>query len=671
MKIHDLTLQNFKAFKDKEQFLFEGKNILAYGANGSGKSSLFKAMRYLFNSSVQDEADVRNYFDRTHPETVKNLFAAADAQSYVKITTRATIGAGNTTSNEYTFSDKKRPNVRAMQDALLLSEFINYRLLFNFSQFGDYEDANIYDAIKREFFPIWYDTEGKAPQEYLSSDKMVTYLPFSETKTLRSLEAWHNQLEDELKYLRGKRYKADSSGRVYNMHPQSPPYRRMLAKFDLFNAKLKSLLSAITRTSNMYLKTFLRIPGIELRFEYRTQLGPDTDNARHWDLNRPVIRLVLRVQGETIERPHTFLNEARLTALAFSIRMAAFSQRLQQDKGLKVLVLDDILMSMDMSNRFQFFQFILTDPLLKDHQKIILTHERDLYDQIWAMIRSYSELSDKDWKRFELYESTIDPKGQYHNPTLIIDSKNDREKADAYFRLKDYPTSSIYYRKAIEGKLKHLLEGTSYALEERAGVARNATTLEPLRKAALALFRDKGLDATPLENLGILRLVLNYAAHDNVRSALFRHELLTIQQVLEELDEVRKLTVIKKHRPLNINYLHVYSQKVAASIGVELKDPLMAYVQGPARHPHLRSRQELTASFITTAGKLTFLNINDKAIAPTLNSHYQEGQDIEVTSFEETDSQWLSDYKVEFYNNRGQSLIDNIKQQFARSTPES
>lgn len=667
MKIHSLTLQNFKAFKDREQFVFEGKNILAYGANGSGKSSLFKAMRYLFNSSVQDEADVRNYFDRTHPETVKNIFAAADAQSFVKITTRATIGAGNTTSNEYIFSDKKRPNVREMQDALLLSDFINYRLLFNFSQFGDYEDANIYEAIKREFFPIWYDTEGQAPQERLDSSKMLAYIPLPETGTLRSLAAWHNHLEDELKYLRGKQYKADSSGRVYNMHPKAPPYKHLLAKFELFNAKLEALLNDITRTSNTYLKTFLRMPGIELRFEYRTPLGPDTDNVRHWDLNSPVIRLVLRVQGEIIQRPHTFLNEARLTALAFSIRMAAFSQRLQQDKGLKVLVLDDILMSMDMSNRFQFFQFILTHPLLSDHQKIILTHERDLYDQIWAMVQSYSELNDKDWKRFELYESTIDSQGRYHNPTLIIDSKNDREKADAYFNLKDYPTSSIYYRKAIEGKLKHLLEGTGYALEERAGVARHVTTLEPLRKAALDLFRDKSLDATPLENLGILRLVLNHAAHDNVRSALFRHELLTIQQVLEELDGVRKLTVIKKYQPLNITYLHAATQKVAASIGVELEDPLMAYVQGPARHPHLRNNQELAASFITTAGKLTFLNINDNAIAPILNLHYQEGQDIDVTSFEKTDSQGLSDYKVEFHNNRGQSLIDNIKQQFARS----
>ena len=42
-KIYKLAIKNFKAFQDEEIFAFKGKNVLVYGSNGSGKSSLFWA----------------------------------------------------------------------------------------------------------------------------------------------------------------------------------------------------------------------------------------------------------------------------------------------------------------------------------------------------------------------------------------------------------------------------------------------------------------------------------------------------------------------------------------------------------------------------------------------------------------------------------------------------
>lgn len=43
-KISQIKTRNFKAFQGEQVFDLKGKNVLAYGNNGSGKSSLFWAL---------------------------------------------------------------------------------------------------------------------------------------------------------------------------------------------------------------------------------------------------------------------------------------------------------------------------------------------------------------------------------------------------------------------------------------------------------------------------------------------------------------------------------------------------------------------------------------------------------------------------------------------------
>lgn len=53
-----LLLHNFKAFKDNFTLNPNGDNVLIYGENGSGKSSLFEGIKlFYFSTSVPFKRD--------------------------------------------------------------------------------------------------------------------------------------------------------------------------------------------------------------------------------------------------------------------------------------------------------------------------------------------------------------------------------------------------------------------------------------------------------------------------------------------------------------------------------------------------------------------------------------------------------------------------------------
>ena len=55
IKIDKIQLNNFRFFTDESKhntFEIDGKNMLVYGENGSGKSSLFRAFEFLAQTNI-------------------------------------------------------------------------------------------------------------------------------------------------------------------------------------------------------------------------------------------------------------------------------------------------------------------------------------------------------------------------------------------------------------------------------------------------------------------------------------------------------------------------------------------------------------------------------------------------------------------------------------------
>ena len=74
----------------------------------------------------------------------------------------------------------------------------------------------------------------------------------------------------------------------------------------------------------------------------------------------PDLIIELTSNGIKIPKPHVFLNEGRLTALALAIRLAMFERKFKGtgDDVIKLLVLDDLLISLDMSFRMKLINHI-------------------------------------------------------------------------------------------------------------------------------------------------------------------------------------------------------------------------------------------------------------------------------------------------------------------------
>ena len=102
----------------------------------------------------------------------------------------------------------------------------------------------------------------------------------------------------------------------------------------------------------------------------------------------PFIKLsVQKIQAKgklkPIERPQSFLNESKLTAIALSVRFTILERR--PPSTIKILALDDLLISLDMSNRMDVLKLIFK--LYENKfQLMFFTHDKSFFREIKRMI---------------------------------------------------------------------------------------------------------------------------------------------------------------------------------------------------------------------------------------------------------------------------------------------
>jgi len=306
-----------------------------------------------------------------------------------------------------TFDTNKDGNTQ-IQEAIKASDFINFKLLSRLYDFKNPEEIDLFIMFEKE---------------------VLNYL-FIDDLNLSTL--WN-----ELKL--GLNPKPKMSDRLY---------KDFQYKIDIFNDYFIKLIPTLSRDTNNFLKyDFNENMEIYINYQKATynDFVPNSTSKRDSKTISPVIKLKVRllnsdIKNDRVDRPHTFLNEAKLTAISLSLRFSILKNRLAD--GLKILVLDDLLISLDMSYRIEVINIL--DKHFSDFQLIIMTHDKGFYQLLKRKI------STQDWNVYELYNQ--------NDKQCVKEAKSSFEKAKKLFEDRDYEATAHYLRKETEEILKHYLD---------------------------------------------------------------------------------------------------------------------------------------------------------------------------------------------------------------------
>ena len=420
-----IGIRNFKAFREFDLNL-EGRHLLLYGPNGSGKSSLYWALYTFLQSARKKTSDVAKYFDPVNTQNLLNIHEQREVTPVpgeIALTLRDMNTRNDTTyrisqTNHGTY---KQP---VIEKGDLASDFITYRFFFGFSHFRNSEKFNVWPLFEKEILPFCVSTGGKVP-----------------------LEIWNKIKEEKPNPYNYSGYAGTDAYNTFKKHTKT------LA--DMLPGIVDSISAEAQR---FYDDHFSSDDTTKLSLKLRVTTPPTAvgTNQNNFEFTRPVIQFGIQVGGETIHRPQTFLNEAKLTQLALSVRFGASLVNLHES-DLKLLVLDDLLVSLDMSNRLKVVEILLSDTFA-NYQKIILTHDLGFFREFRRTIGD----SHEDWRFMSLA-------GVASKVISVRNEKSAIEKAEDYLNHHDLEEAAVWMRKAAEDsarRFRAMAEGKQPPLGE-------------------------------------------------------------------------------------------------------------------------------------------------------------------------------------------------------------
>ena len=321
MRITEIEIKNFRAFRETCSINLhkKGKNLLVYGENGSGKSSLYLALKFFLESSEDD-----SYMSKNH----QNIFTKGDDR-YIKLHIRADQ---QSKENIYEWSQStNEANDDLIIEASKTKGFLDYKALLE-THYVHRESGtvNVFELLIENLLA---NTVSVITDRSLAEDWDDLQSPFPRRNAINQIVILEEQVEN-------------------------------------FNRELASRLEELQTKTSEILNKF----GYDVALEFNFQ--GIAYNREKKILDGKQILLKIKFFEREIPTHQSFLNEAKLSAIAIAIYFSSIL--LQPDSKLKILALDDVLIGLDMSNRLPVIDIL--KEYFSDYQIFFMTYDRAWYE---------------------------------------------------------------------------------------------------------------------------------------------------------------------------------------------------------------------------------------------------------------------------------------------------
>ncbi len=533
--IDKILLRNFKGFYEENIIDVEGKHLLLYGENGSGKSSIYWSLYTILQASVKESAEIEKYFTPNNDEHLinhhflkKHSSFAIDGSGKViqpqsigknafvelKLKNKSSIridgAAGLTVNNS--------PEGDVLENLNRYSDFIAHRLLINFYNFQNSRTINLWEVFVRDIFPF----------------------------LLTDLGNGNVSLGNILKEIENNKPFYAFTGNTFKVKTRRSKERKDYeSKIRKFNENIEEWISEINRLVNdFYNNHFREKEDIELKialdYDVKLSFGDifqthnynrrdyKMESKRFVDLNKPFINLKVWHRDKNnwivIDRPQTFFNEAKLTQIALSIRFSLLDDSIRPPYPGQFLALDDLLISLDMSNRDKVLDIILNE-FANKYKVYILTHEKGFFNM--AKNRIESEYNRKEWQFKEMFGTE-----KNDEKPILKESSTFLAKSINLYRQKDYPAAVNYLRKELENILDQNLPGKI----KKGNNGEDLNTLDSLLNSGIYFLERLEIKPLPLKRCQqYVRLLMNPLSHNAQDIDAYEVDIRRIQKILEEL----------------------------------------------------------------------------------------------------------------------------------------
>ena len=530
-KINKITIENFKFFLNPFELKPEGKHVLMYGENGSGKSSIYWAAYTLFQSCLKEPADAGKYFNKDHSDSLCNLYDTENRRSGIEIEFKDE----NDVKRTYT-DGSWAINTRAdgfMKLSTFASDFMNYKFLSAIFDFRNSMRVDLFKIFEDEIFP------------FLSLNEQIYSIENGEPLGNSGVEDWWKYIKNcyETTGILTRR----SEGGVFVHDERYTTYQNLIEDF---NNKLQVLLTDIADHANKKLEETKMPVKISLHLERAAFDKKVEGTLRSYDGNfySPKIILTAKlldaqgnvVANKDINHPRSFFNEAKLTKMALAIRLSIFDRKYHGTDCAKVIFVDDLLISLDMSNRLMVVQQLLD--YVDRYQLFIFTHDRSFYELICDSISQRNMA--KEWCYYEMY--AIDEEiSDCKVPEARLNVKeNYLQQAKSFFTNYEYHASANSLRKECEKQLQRLYPRQMVLSAKEDGTV-SVMNLNGLIQS-LNVFYSR-FDFTPVPTPYIdqyRKRILNPASHNDNKAKVFRSELKMALEEISEFEKIKKLTIV-------------------------------------------------------------------------------------------------------------------------------